>query len=88
MFAFIHAAIVLTCSASKKSQNEVYLMQRFSQRCFSKVVTLILRDGKEKNMQFVNTVPKSCRIFHIKHFHKDLNGKIEVPRDVRNSKGP
>ena len=26
-------------------------MQRFSQRCFSKVVAFILIDGKEKNIQ-------------------------------------
>ena len=26
-------------------------MQRFSQRCFSKVVSFILRDRKEKNIQ-------------------------------------
>ena len=35
----------------KKSQNELYLNQRFLQKCFSKVVTFILAEDKEKNIQ-------------------------------------
>ena len=40
-------------------------MQRFSQRCFSEVVTFTLRDGQEKIIQprqmSMHTVPESLR---------------------------
>ena len=78
---FIQVAVVIKCfNQKKKSQNEVYLMQCFSQRCFSKVVMFISIDNKDLNIQphqiSVFVVPeslimhslKSCEEFPIQTF--------------------